>query len=219
MPDYAALANKKNELIRKALDGSAFIADIGAAAITALTDASGQLTELPEGYDDLGWLSSDGIQFGRDVSTSDVTSFGSTSPTRSDTNADTTTMTVVCQETKLLTIGLATGADLTNFVPSAGGGVKIAKPTRPKSRFYRLLSVAVDDGDAGEIYIARELPRAKVTSYAEQAFASGDDPITWGVTFTGQKDATLGYAEAYHFGGPGWAALLEDMGFAPAAAG
>jgi hypothetical protein len=81
----------------------------------------------------------------------------------------------------------------------------------------RVFSVAVDDADGGEIYIGRELPRAKVTSYAEQAFSSGDDPITWGVTFTGYKDSELGYAEAYHFGGPGWLALLDKMGFQPAA--
>lgn len=322
MADYEALKNKQTELIRKSLDGSAFIADIAAAAIGSLTQhnvaatagkvvgssdavnivtggnlvvaidgvqfgvallaadtpanvvtkinaaigtagtaslvasdlqiesatlgvnssvkvvagtgtilanlflTAGQLglgagagidlAPLPALYDDLGWLSGDGMQFSRDVSSSEVTSFGSVSPTRTDITSDTTTLSVTAQETKLLTIGLATGADLSAITPAAlTGEVSIAKPTRPKSRHYRVLSMAVDQGDAGEIYIARFLPRAKVTSYAEQSFGSGDDPVTWGVTFTGEEDSTLGYSERWIFGGAGWNALLTDMGFTP----
>lgn len=222
MADYEALKNKQTELIRKSLDGSAFIADVTAAAIASLTTYTAgppvviDLTPLPTGYDDLGWLTADGMQFSRDVAASEVTSFGSVSPTRTDITSDTTTLTVTAQETKLLTIGLATGADLSGIIPAANTGeVSIAKPTRPKSKHYRVLSLAVDQGDAGEIYLGRFLPRAKVTSYAEQAFSGGDDPITWGVTFTGEEDSVLGYSERWIFGGPGWEALLTEMGFTP----
>lgn len=221
MPNFEALKNKQNALIRKALDGSVFLADINADPITALTSytagppATIELVELPTNWDDLGWLSTDGAQFARDVSTSEVSSWGSVTPTRTDVTSDSTSLTVVCQETKLLTIGLATGADLANIVPDAQTGeVRIAKPVRPTAKHYRALSVAVDEGDAGEIYVARFLPRAKVSSYAEQNFSSGDDPITWGVTLQGETDSDLGYSEQWLFGGPGWNALLEDMGFA-----
>lgn len=174
------------------------------------------LAPLPVGMDDLGWTSGDGAQFSRDVSSSEVTSWGSVSPTRTDITSDTTTLSVTAQETKLLTIGLATGADLSTITPAAlTGEVSIAKPARPKSKHYRVLSLAVDQGDAGEIYLGRFLPRAKVTGYAEQTFGAGDDPITWGVTFTGEEDSTLGYSERWIFGGPGWNALLTDMGFTP----
>lgn len=230
MPSYETLRNKQTELIRKALDGSAFLADIQAAPIEKLTTwvpavtgppavpAHIELAALPTDWDDLGWLTKDGISFARDVSASEVTSFGSVTPTRTDITADTTTITVNCQETKLLTIGLATGADLSNIVPDfRTGEVRIAKPTRAKSRVYRVLSVAVDQGDAGEIYLARFLPRARVSNYAEQTMADNDDPLTWGVTMTGEVDSELGYSEQWLFGGPGWLALLDDMGFpAPA---
>lgn len=182
--------------------------------------ANVSLLALPTGYDDLGLLTNDGTQFSRDVSASEVTSFGRTSPTRTDIVSDTTTMSVTAQETKLITIGLATGADLSGVEAAfQTGEVSIAKPARPKSRHYRVLSLAVDDGDAGEIYVARFLPRAKVTNYSEQALlGSGDDPITWGVTFTGEVDSDLGYSERWIFGGPGWLALLADMGFTQAVA-
>lgn len=222
MANYEALKNKQAELIRKALDGSVFInptvstATVLTSLTTDSTDTPGtpELAELPAGYDDLGWLTSDGAQFSRDVSTSEVTSWGSVSPTRTDVTSDTTTMSVTAQETKLLTIGLATGADLSALSPDAvTGELSVAKPTRPKSKHYRVLSLAVDQADGGEIYIARFLPRGKVTGYSEQSFAGGDDPITWGVTFTGEEDSSLGYSERWIFAGPGWLAQLEAMGF------
>jgi hypothetical protein len=222
VPNYDTLKNKQTELIRKSLDGSVFIADIAETAITALTTSVAgppvviSLAALPTGYDDLGWLTSDGAQFSRDVSSSDVTSWGSVTPTRTDVTSDSTSLTVTAQETKLLTIGLATGADLTGITPDATTGeVSIAKPSRPKSKHYRVLSLAVDQADAGEIYIARFLPRAKVSGYAEQTFGGGDDPVTWGVTFAGEEDSALGYSERWIFGGAGWQALLADMGFTP----
>lgn len=217
---YDDLNNKKAELIRKALDGSVFVAPLSAAAIASLTvnstvtPGTPELAPLPADWDDLGWLTGDGAGFARDVSASEVASWGSTTPTRTDITADTTTLSVTAQETSMLTIGLATGADLAGLVPDpVTGELKVAKPSRPKSKHYRVLSLAVDEGEGGEIYIARFLPRAKISSYGEQSFGSGDDPITWGVTLTGEVDSVLGYSEAWMFGGPGWKALLEDMGF------
>lgn len=223
MASYDTLKNKQTELIRKALDGSVFVAPISADPIADLTTYTAgppeviDLTALPATWDDLGWLTGDGAQFSRDVSSSDVTSWGSVTPTRTDVTSDSTTLTVVAQETKLLTIGMATGADLAAVVAAVDSGeVSIAKPSRPKASHYRVLSLAVDQGDAGEIYVARFLPRAKVSNYAEQSFGSGDDPITWGVTLTGEEDSDLGYSERWIFGGAGWKALLTDMGFATA---
>lgn len=220
MSGFDTLKNKQAELIRKATDGSVFVSDVSAEPITDLTvsipgpPATIGLKPLPTGWDDLGWLTDDGAQFARNVSTSEVSSWGSVTPTRTDVTSDSSSLTVTAQETKLLTLGLATGADLASLTPDpTTGELKIRKPSRPKSRHYRVLSVAVDEGDAGEIYIARFLPRAKVSSYAEQSFAKGDAPITWGVTLVGEEDSALGYSESWIFGGPGWKALVEEMGF------
>lgn len=224
--DYASLKKKQTELIRKSLQGSVFIASIDAAVPTFLTDPTSHLLNtLPVGtptpfqipWEDLGFLSTDGAQFSNDVSSSDVTSWGSVSPTRSDITADTSSMTCLAQETKLNTIALYTGAVLSKTSPAAGGELVITKPPRPKKRAYRVLSLAVDDGDAGEIYVGRLLARAVVVGKAEQAFGAGDDPIGWGVTFNGEEDSTLGFAERWFFGGPGWNALLVKMGFTAAA--
>lgn len=225
MPSYEALKNKQTELIRKALEGSVFVSPPDADPIADLTVVTGvdpneviDLVALPTDWDDLGWLSNEGAQFSRDVGQSEVTSWGSVTPTRTDVTSDVSTLTVVTQETKLLTIGMATGADLAGVLADADTGeVSIAKPARPRSRHWRVLALAVDLGDAGEIFIGRFLPRAKVTNYAEQSFGGGDEPITWGVTLTGEEDSALGYSERWLFGGPGWNALVTAMGFTRAA--
>ena len=216
------LRNKQAELIRKATDGSVLLASLDAPSIdkSVLFDADG-LKALPKTgtpklpWRDLGWLTDDGAQFSRDVSTSDITSWGSISPTRTDVTADSSTLTVACQETNIVTIGLATGMDMSTITLNAatGGAVEIKKPTRPSAKSYRVLSVAVDEYNGDEIYIARYLPRAKVTGFSEQSFGGGDEPIMWGVTFTGEEDSALGFSESWLFGGPGWTALLERMQF------
>lgn len=218
---YADLAQLQTELIRKPLSGSAFIAEATADSIdtAAWTSYSAgppeviDLEPLPTGYEDLGYLTDDGMAFSLDTTSSDVTSFQSTQPTRSDITAETSTLTVNAQETKLLTLGLYTGASLSSITADPdSGAVSILKPERPSSRYYRVFCLSVDETENGEIWIGRYLPRAKVTGKAEQAFAKGDSALQWGVTFTGYKDSELGTAEAYLFGGPGWKALLSEMG-------
>jgi hypothetical protein len=214
MGTYSALRDKKNQLIRKARDGSVFIAPYSAPTIANLTtNTSGPLTPLPTGWTDLGHISTDGASFGRDTAVSDVRSFGSTEPTRSDMTSDTITMQCTAQETNINTLQLYTGADLSATMATAvTGEFQIAKPAIPGFKFWRILGLFVDYTDDGELYMGRYMPRTRVTELGEQAFADGDDPIQYQVTFTGFEDATLGYSHKWLFGGPGWLALLSDMG-------
>ncbi|MFF7901171.1 phage tail protein [Streptomyces sp. NPDC007920] len=214
MPAWETLKRHQNELIRKQLEGSTFIAPITSSAVSALTGPDKALLALPLGYNDLGWMSDDGAQFSSDVSTSDVTSWGAVEPTRRDVTSDVTTLQVNLQETNKHTLGLYTGVDMSAVVPDpTSGEVAISKPDRPPLRFWRVLTIGVDMGDAGEIYTARFLPRASVNDKSDQSFNNGDDPTNYPVTLTGYLDSTLGYSERFFFGGPGWEALLTKMGF------
>lgn len=185
--------------------------------VTVATTTPGDpvdLLPLPTGYSDVGWMTTAGASYGRTTEVSNVSSFGSVEPTRSDITRDTITMGISMQETSLTTLGLYTGADLSNLTADAGTGeVRIAKPARPGFRYYRVLGLFVDDTNDGEIYIARFMPRARVTEFAEQAFQDGDEAINYGVTFTGYEDSILGFSHQWLFGGPGWLALLDQMGF------
>lgn len=195
-----------------------FAAPFSAAAITNLTSgASAALVALPTGYKDLGHLSTDGASFGRETTVSEVRSFGSAEPTRSDMTSDTITMSITAQEHKALTLGMYTGADLTAATATAvTGEYQIAKPTVPGINFYRVLGLFVDRTDAGDIYLGRFMPRAQITELGEQSFGDGDDPIQFPMTFTGKEDSVLGYSHKWIFAGPGWLALLADMGITQA---
>lgn len=214
---YSAVREKQNELIRKSLDGSVFITPRSTANLTAITTGSGADLVTLNAWEDLGWTSSDGVTFGRDIETSDVAAFGSQEPVRSDITTDTTTLQVVCLETKLLTLGLYANVDTTGMQAAATTGeFKILKPTKSASLFYRVLALFVDETDDGEIYMARYLPNAKITERAEIQYSSGDDPVQYGLTFTAFNDAAAGTAEAYMWAGPGWKALLSSMGITQA---
>ncbi len=210
---FSALDDKKQELIRKAKDGSVFVGPISTTLISNLTSGSGaDLSALPTGMEDLGYTTTDGVTYGRTTDLSEIRSFGSVEPTRTDVTNDTITMAASCQETKLQTIGLYTGADYTTLEAAATTGeLQIAKPDRPSFRYYRVLGLFVDDGDAGEIYFARYMPRARVTDIGEQQYNDSDEAIVYPLTFTGYKDSTAGYSHKWFWGGPGWKALLATM--------
>lgn len=212
---YDALSDKKQNLIRKARKGSVFAAPHSAGDIVTLTDTTDKLLKaLPTGWFDLGWISDDGAQFSSNIDTSDVSSWGSVTPTRTDITQESTELQIAVQETNLNSIGMYVGVSTAGVTPDATSGeVKIVKPLQPLKQQYHLLVLAVDESDAGEIYIGRYLPNAEVTDKDDQAFSSGDDPLVWPVTFSARPDTTLGCSEMWLFGGPGWFALLDDMGF------
>jgi hypothetical protein len=208
---------KKAELIRKALDAIVTIAPIASTVPETIVDATGASPVIPTGYEPLGWHSEDGLTWGREVENSDITSHGAVDPTRSDIRRITSTLGVTCQETNLQTIAAHLGIDLSSEQPPSSGEVVIDEPARPKSRHYRLLAISVDDSDAGEIYIGRLFARAKITETGEQTWSDGDEAMVRPMTFTAYQDSALGLSVRHFFGGPGWKALLTDMGF-PAAA-
>lgn len=217
---YSALRDKQNQLIRKARDGSIFVAPESAEPIVNLTTgATADLTPLPTGYSDLGFTSTDGASINRETESSQVRSFGSTEPTREDVTNDTVTLSVTAQETKLTTIGLYTGVDITNLRAAlTTGELSIEKPNLPNPRYYRVLALYVDESSFGEIYMAQFMPRGRITEFGEQTFGEGDDPVSYPLTFTAFRDSSLGYAHRWIFGGPGWLAMLADMGVTQATA-
>jgi len=216
----ADLRNAQEELVRKTLDGAVFRAPTTAGHITAadLFATDGTIQELPEFYEDQGLLSTDGISFGREITTSNTSALGRTTPVRSDVQGDTDTLNFVAIETNRQTLELGTGAVLVPGSRGSNGAVEIKKPNRPKARSYRFLSVAQDENEYGEIYVCRYLPRGKISGYGDQVFNSGDEPIGWAATVQGENDSTWGSPGSYIFGGPGWNAILGKMGFTPLAA-
>lgn len=214
MAGYQDLAEKQEGLIRKMTDGSVFVAASSVAAITTIAGTgSALIAALPTGYFDLGLLTDDGAAIAAATQSQDVTSWGQFGPTRTDIINRTPSLTCTAQETKALTVGLMLGVDAAAATIPTGGQYKVDLPTRPKGKSYRVLVLGVDENEDGEIYIARFMPNAKLTNIGEQSMNGG--VFTYPFTFTGSVDSALGTAETWFFHGPGWLAMLADMGFTP----
>jgi hypothetical protein len=220
MPGLAALQQLQNDLIRKVLNQSVFVIDWGNPAVnisvaTMFDPTSGDLIALPaSGYKDMGYIDNGGAVFGRSITTSNVDSAQSITPTRSDITADTTTLALTPQETNQRTVSVYMGVGLTTLVAGTNGVLRLDKPAVPTLRYYSVLSLAVDETASGEIVICRWLPKATATAYADQTqAANSDNVVAWGVTLTGFKDDTLGFSESLIFGGAGFKARKTAMGF------
>lgn len=222
MADYAALRDKKNQLIRRAKDGSVFVATMLVSVPVSLTTGvdAGLITLSPTDWTDIGWFTTEGVTYDRETESVDTSSFGSSEATRSDVTRDEISMNCVAQETKLLTIGITTGADTAGIVAAhQSGEVQIAKPTRPKLRYYRTLGLFLDHDDNGlEIYFGRLMPRAQVADFGSQSYNEDETGISYPMTWRGKEDASLGFSHKWFWGGPGWKALLADMGIPQATA-
>lgn len=213
---YLDIQQRRAELIRKALQGSVFIANASAAAITVanLFDmTTGDLKALPAGYTDLGILTDAGVKASRAVKQTDLMGWGFNAPVRSDVTSDTTTLVLEPQETKLETLATYIGVDPSTITPDPTSGVfSVDQVSVDAQRRYRVLVVAVDEAaDGTDIVIARFLPAAGITAINDQVLANAADAITWGVTFTGYFDTTVGTDVRWLFGGAGGLEIIGDM--------
>lgn len=214
--DFASLNTRKNQLIRKAKEGTVFVDTMKSDILTSITEGAEAALSLPPTLVDgsLGWFTEDGVSFAGDVQESNINSWGALEPTRREITTDTTTISVTAQETNLINIGLYTGNDFDALKPDpTTGELIVTKPPRPRLRHFRTFALAVDEYEGEEVYIGRYLPRASVSRAPEQVYTGGDTALTWGLTFTSSVDSEAGYSERYFFAGPGWKAMLEEAGF------
>ncbi|MGK5677521.1 hypothetical protein [Actinoplanes sp. URMC 104] len=213
---YTDLRDKQNELIRRAKDGSVFVARMDVALPATLTSGTNaELVSLdPDDWMDLGHFTTDGATFDRETESTDTMSFGSREATRTDVTRDEISLNITAQETRLLTIGLTTGAELDSIKAAfQTGEVIIDKPFTPRLRYYRVLGLFIDHDDEGrEIYFGRLMPRAQIAEFGSQGYSEGEEGIQYPMTWRGKEDATAGYSHRWFWAGPGWRSLLTKMG-------
>ena len=212
MAGYAAIANHNNKLIRKGVRGSVFIAPSTAAAVVASTlfDATtGEIKTLPTGYVDLGWLSDAGTIFNRKTTQTDILAWGSNDPQRSDITADVTTIDVVCEENNLQTMSLGANVAPSSVTVGTNGVVSLPHASTVIPNYHRLFCVMADNGDGGEIIVAKFFPRVSVTTYGSETYSNGATAYVRPITFTAYPDSTVGSTVIDMYGGAGFL-YLED---------
>lgn len=194
MPTFDSLQNHADTLIRKGLQGSIFVAPTSVTdEIATLKDGTGLLA-LPAGYTDVGRITKDqGASWTRDVETSDVTSLGSATPTRTDIVSVTSGLSFTMQESKRQVFELHNGQDLSAVTYDANGNISFDAPDRPADLYYRVLALFKDGEGADAVYFAKWLPRAKVTDTGEQSWNESNE-IQYPVTLRAFVDDSVGTA-------------------------
>lgn len=214
MPTLADLQSLVDSNILKGTSGSLFVAPMSVTdEIATLKDATGLLA-LPTGYTDVGRITKDqGASWTRSVETSDVTSLGASSPTRTDIVSETRGLAFTMQESKRQVFELHEGMDLSAVTYDANGNVSWDAPDRPADIYYRVLALFKDGEGADAVYFAKWLPRAKVTDIGESAWNEGTE-IQYPVTMTAFVDDTVGTAVRTLWAGS--TTRLTAMGFTAA---
>ncbi|MFE6426740.1 phage tail protein [Streptomyces rochei] len=213
--DFTAMAELRQSLIRKALRYAIFAADTTVAAVTAPFDTAGVLQTLPAGYVPVGYTTTDGVTFSGDLSTSDVESGQSSSPTRSDVETDTATAQWVPQETNAAAVALYENLPLSGVgaLPDLGSATWTwSRPKTPPTRYRRLVFIAEDlNKETGNaIYIVRHFPSALRTGREDEQWTRTAE-INRGVTYQAYIDDEAGTDSVTWIDGPGWRDLAPPV--------
>ena len=206
--DFTEIAELRQGLIRKALRYAVFAADTTADLVTAPFDAGGILQELPAGYVPVGYTTTDGVTFSGDLSTSDVQSGQSSSPTRSDVESDTVTAQWVPQETNAAAVALYENLPLAGAgsLPALGSATWTwSRPKTPPTLYRRLVFIAEDlNKDTGKpLYIVRHFPSALRSGREDEQWTRTAE-IARGVTYQAYIDDAAGTDAITWIDGPGW---------------
>lgn len=222
MPDqtYANIDDRVVQNVRKALRGSVFFAPTSAPAVTSITvdstasPGTATLAALPTGYKGIGQIDDVGATLGNKVTKSDISGWGRVVPVRTDITAQQRTIQLNALEINKQSLATYFQVDPAAIVPNATTDeVQITEPDSPVAYYWRVLALAVDQNDSGEIYLARFFPYASVTDLTDIKFDSDKDSVSFGCTLTAYTDSVLGYSSKFFAGGPGWQALKTGMGF------
>jgi len=223
MPQFNGVVAHKDELVRKALGTIVAIAPMTTAAVTTILDsADGSLKALPVGWVQLGRCTEDGITWPRETEVSELFGMGSTGPARSDIRRATKRVSLTLLEVRRAALELAQGIDLTAVtttrtpVTTGSASVTWDEPQLPTYPYMRLLAISRDITDTGEIYVAKQLTRCRVTEVGEETWSDQDQAMVTQLTWTAYHDSTAGTAMRHFRGGPGYASIVATEGF-PAA--
>jgi hypothetical protein len=211
MPSVDALQGWDNRLIRKHPLQICAMADYDADAPSEFFDSTDHLpTALPDGYHDLGYITTDGIPWSRDVDTDDVDSVQTTEHTRSDISSDVLSAKIMFQETTGLTLALGYGTLLAN-APALGETVDMKRPAAADQPYRRMLVITQDGTGDQAFYRVMFCPRVRITDFDDRNFQRSDEE-QHAFTFTAYYDAEYGTSLREIMDGPGWQALGSGSG-------
>jgi len=216
---FDALVTQGSGNVRKALKGGVLIAPFSTAIPASLTIDSVSSPGTPvlqtlTGFSSLGFFDDTGAVFSENISSSDITPWGTLQPVRRDMTSDVTTVKVTALETNKEVLATYFMVDPTTLIPDATTEeLQIPKQVSPVALYYRILVLSQDGAAGSEYWIGRLLPKASLTGIGGMTFDSKGSPIAYDMTFTAYEDTVAGYSVMSYFAGPGWKTNKTGAGF------
>ncbi len=205
---WDALFKGRSDLVRKELYGSVLVQDYtpaAAATFAALNpfDAdTGLLNTLSANWVDLGYLTEDGIEFGKDSSFADTTGWQTRDRLRSDATSDMDTATMTFLETKPQIEAIYNSLPLSTMADVGATNYSYAKPAIPALLFRSLLFIGVDGAGDQVEYVVRLWPRCLMNGPDKYSWNASSE-ASWPMAFTPYPDSIAGYASKTWRDGPG----------------
>lgn len=200
-------------LIRKILDGVAFIAPTSAELPTNYFTSGGNLAAAPADFTPLGIVEKDsGYTFGNDQDTEEVEGHGYSSAVRVDITKTERNFSATFLETRKETLEQYYGLDSAAFVTGENGEIEFAEPELAARPHVRIILIGSDGVGEDQYFFIKEFPRVQVTEVGELAWSSSD-ALKHELTYTAFPDPVLGYSVKNIIGGPGAVKNREAMGF------
>ncbi len=161
-----------SELARLGVTGALWVAPMGTTAPTGMED-------WPDGFEDLGYISDDGVTESVDEDTEDFTPWQSNTPIRTEITSSVKTFQCTLWESKAATIGLFYRIGTSEMSTDSDGVVSFAEKGKPH-RDPRCFGLDVIDGTYHRRII---VPYGEVTERGDISYKS-DEMIGYEITIS-----------------------------------
>ena len=164
------------DLIRKPLQGVAFIAPMSVSLFDTILDSDGTLKKMPTGWEPYGVVSTDGFVFTSDVDKVDTEAWGYSVPVRTDIQkAPKQIQATPLERFKRIIQELTLGVDLSGVKPTAQGEIVFDEPDLPAPDEYRFFVMFMDGTPSKPFYRAKLFSKVKLAETDDETWSGDDD--------------------------------------------
>lgn len=163
-----------NRLVLKHGNKILALADYDTAPVENLFTAGGEPTPLPPGFRQMGYVTTDGVTQGNDMSSTDTNMDQDIEPVRSDIESVTRTLGVTFGESNAWVNGLYHGLPVSEWADNKSDPWDYSFGEVEDPPFYRLLLLTQDGTGSQTKYRVEQAYRAKVTNLGERTLSRAD---------------------------------------------
>lgn len=216
MVTFASLKDKKDSLVIVPRDLLVLAAPWGTEIPDKLTDASGALIALPDGWDTAGEISRENAELSGNGSTENITGYGSLVPRRVIKTEESMKFNFKSQECRKLNYSMFFGSDMSDVHVDASGEWRAYKSANADILYYSIILLGRDGSVGKELFPYWIFPKMSVSSSGSISLGMAA-ALEFPISLDAYEDEDFGPDGAYvAFGqaGAGNLAIAAASGFA-----